>query len=156
VRQLGHDLAQPLDVHGGRDIHRAHHVGDNTVTCLYLAVSPGTPVGAPHLSQNSAFTRRPVPHDPHATLATIRVPPILGSRPPRLPKNRGFTSEVLETPGGSSTSTSIGRTVESRLFPIPDHRHRPGHVSFEAKRLRHRVIATHQVLVGNIVAAGPG
>ena len=49
---------------------------NSTVTCLYFAVSPETAVGAPHSSQNLAFSRRPVPHDPHATPAVIRAPPI--------------------------------------------------------------------------------
>ena len=37
-----------------------------------------------------------------------------------------------------------------------DNRRGPGDVSFEAKRFCHRPMATHQVPVGNIVAAGPG
>src|SRR6478609_3006929 len=36
----------------------------------------------------------------------------------------------------------------------PSHRLGPGDMSFEAKRFRHRAIATHQVPVSNIVAAG--
>jgi hypothetical protein len=40
-----------------------------------------------------AFSRSPVPHDPHATSAVIRAPPIQGPRPPQLPKDRAFTSE---------------------------------------------------------------
>jgi hypothetical protein len=39
-------------------------------------VSPETAVGAPHSSQNLAFSRSPVPHDPHATPAVIQAPPI--------------------------------------------------------------------------------
>src|SRR5271166_6839801 len=49
---------------------------NSTVTCLYSAVSPDTAVGAPHSSQNLAFSRRRVPHEPHATPAVIRAPPI--------------------------------------------------------------------------------
>jgi hypothetical protein len=37
-----------------------------------------------------------------------------------------------------------------------DHRLGPGDVSFEAKRFRHRVIAIHQLAVGDVVATGPG
>ena len=41
--------------------------------------------------------------------------------------------------------------------PSPSsHRLGHRHVSFEAKRFRHRAIATHQVPVADIVAAGPG
>ena len=43
-----------------------------------------------------------------------------------------------------------------RLFLIRDHRLGPGDVSFEAERFRHRAIATHQVPIDGIVAAGPG
>src|SRR5262245_24993065 len=38
-----------------------------TVTCLRSTTSPEAPVDAPRSSQNVAFPRRPVPHDPHAT-----------------------------------------------------------------------------------------
>src|SRR5215203_247195 len=85
---------------------------NSTVTCLYSA-STETPVGAPHSSQNLALSRRPVPHDPHATPAVI-----------------------------------------CRLFLTRDHRLGPIDVSFEAKRFRHRAIATDQVPVGHVVAAG--
>src|SRR5208283_3718043 len=54
---------------------------NSTVTCLYSAVSTQMSVRAPHSSQNLALSRRPVPHDPHATSAAIRAPPIQGSRP---------------------------------------------------------------------------
>ena len=59
---------------------------NSTVTCLYSAVSPETPVGAPHSPQNLAFSRKPVPHDPHATPAVIRTPPISGSTTPIAPR----------------------------------------------------------------------
>jgi hypothetical protein len=39
-----------------------------------------------------AFSRSPVPHDPHATPAVIRAPSIQGS-PPQLPKSRASTYE---------------------------------------------------------------
>ena len=41
-------------------------------------------------------------------------------------------------------------------YSPPSHRLGPRDMSFEAKRFRHRAVATHQVPVGNIVAAGPG
>ena len=66
---------------------------NSTVTRLYFAVSPETAVGAPHSSQNLAFSRSPVPHDPHATPAVIRHPPIQGSDHPQLPKTRRPPSE---------------------------------------------------------------
>jgi lipoprotein-anchoring transpeptidase ErfK/SrfK len=46
--------------------------------------------------------------------------------------------------------------TSSWVRPPSWHRLGPGDMSFVAKRCRHRVIATHQVPVGNIVAAGPG
>src|ERR1700733_1016908 len=52
----------------------------STVTCLYFAVSSEAVVGAPHSSQNLAFSRKPVPHEPHAKPAVIRVPPFQESR----------------------------------------------------------------------------
>ena len=36
VDQLGHDLAQALHVHRGRDVHRAHHVGEQHSHLLVL------------------------------------------------------------------------------------------------------------------------
>src|SRR5262249_39036097 len=57
------------------------------VTCLYSAgVSTRTAIAAPHASQNLAFSRSPVPHDPHATPAVIRVPPISGPDHPYCPR----------------------------------------------------------------------
>ena len=78
---------------------------NNTVTCLYFAVSPETAVGAPHSSQNLAFTRRPAPHDPHATPAVIRAPPIWGPDYPDCPRIGRSPARYMETPGGSWTST---------------------------------------------------
>src|SRR4029077_3405541 len=49
---------------------------NSTVTCLYLAVSSEAVVGAPHSSQNLAFSRSPVPHDPHAKPTVTQAPPI--------------------------------------------------------------------------------
>ncbi len=71
---------------------------NSTVTCLYSAVSPEAANGAPHSSQNLAFSRSSVPHDPHVRLAVMRprsspwprrcvlrsqaIPPSRGSGPP--------------------------------------------------------------------------
>ena len=76
--QLGHDLAQPLDLHAAAMSIERTTSANNTVTCLYSAVSPEAAVGAPHSSQNLAFSLKPVPQDPHATPAAIRAPPIQG------------------------------------------------------------------------------
>jgi hypothetical protein len=43
-------------------------------------VSSEAVVGAPHSSQNLARSRKPVPHDPHASAAVMRTPPIQGPR----------------------------------------------------------------------------
>ena len=51
---------------------------NSTVTCLYSAESIETAVGAPHSSQNLAFSRSRVPHDPHATSAVILLDHRLG------------------------------------------------------------------------------
>ena len=50
----------------------------------------------------------------------------------------------------------ISRLDKRRLIAFLDHRLGPRDVSFEAKRFRHIAIASHQVAVGTIVAAGAG
>src|SRR6202046_1636495 len=87
----------------------------STVTCLYFAVSAEAVVGAPHSSQNLAFSLRPVPHDPHAKPAVIRAPPIQESR-----------LLQLRTIGCSTAKSSANRPGVTRLasfFP-PSHQHR--------------------------------
>jgi hypothetical protein len=49
---------------------------------LYSAGVVDGSLGAPHSSQNLAFSRSPVPHDPHATPTVIRAPPIQGPTSP--------------------------------------------------------------------------
>ena len=57
-------------------------MANSTVTCLYSGVSVDSAVGAPHSSQNLAFSRSPMPQDPHVPPAVIQAPPISGSTTP--------------------------------------------------------------------------
>ena len=41
LHQLGHDLAQPLHVHRGRDAHRPHHIGEQHRDLLVLRACAG-------------------------------------------------------------------------------------------------------------------
>ena len=41
LHQLGHDLAQPLHIQRGRDVHRAHHVGEQHRDLLVLRMGVG-------------------------------------------------------------------------------------------------------------------
>ena len=87
------------------------------------------------------------PRTPHP-LARRRQPAAIPRAATHLAATRGIPDElsvVQRQPGrGRLASNHAGH----RLGPVD--------VSLEAKRFRHRTIATHQVPVGNIVAAGPG
>ena len=74
---------------------------NSAVTCLYCAVSPDTAAaGASHSSQNLALSRRPVPHDPHATSTVNPAKPIQESDHPDCPQDRAYPSKrtALLTP----------------------------------------------------------
>ena len=70
----------------------------------------------------------------------------------------GPTSPAPVTPGEPTTSPIAVSSMARFCLPRSwrSHRFGPDDVSFEAKRFRHRAIATHQVAVGIVVAAGPG
>jgi hypothetical protein len=87
---------------------------NSTVTCLYSAVSPETPVGAPHSPQNLAFSRSPVPHDPHATPAVIQTPPFQG------PDRLNPTLDRCLGPGDVSFEAKLFRhfAIAPRQVPV--------------------------------------
>jgi len=65
------DVAQPLHIHGGRDVHRAHHIGEQHRDLLVVGRCVAIATGAPHSLQNFEFGGSSVPHDPHTTAAAV-------------------------------------------------------------------------------------
>ena len=65
------DVAQPLHIHGGRDVHPAHHIGEQHRDLLWSAGVVAIATGAPHSLQNFEFGGSCVPHDPHTTVAAV-------------------------------------------------------------------------------------
>ena len=62
-------------------------------------------------------------------------------------------------PNAKSYNESAVPSYRARWTDSPPrlcHRLGPSDMPFEAKRFRHRVIAPHQLLVGDVVAAGAG
>src|ERR1700748_1604802 len=81
---------------------------NNTVTCLYFAASPETAVEAPHSSQNLAFSRSPVPHDPHATPAVMQPSHRLG------PVDVAFEVKRFRHRAIATHQVSVGDIVTAR------------------------------------------
>ena len=68
------------------------------------------------------------------------------------PDHRTFT--IVDDPIAThARAKHLRQPIRQRA---PSHRFGHRDVSFKAKRFRHRVIAPHQVAVGNMVAAGAG
>jgi hypothetical protein len=65
------DVAQPLHIHGGRDVHRAHHIGEPHRDLLVLGRCCGNRNRPTHSLQNFEFGGSSVPHDPHTTVAAV-------------------------------------------------------------------------------------
>ena len=118
LHELGHDFAQPLHIQRGRDIHRAHHIGEQHRHLLVLRCVDRNRAWRTALVTELGILPQRVPQDPHATPAVIRAPPISG-------------------------------------YPHPRSAPSPSRCVLRSQRFRHRAIATHQVPVGDVVAAGP-
>ena len=83
VQEFGHDFSPPLHIHRGRDVHLAHHIGEQHRHLLVLRRVTRNRNGGTTLVGKKTRPDHPatwVSHAPHATPAIIRPAHRLGHR----------------------------------------------------------------------------
>ena len=75
---MRHELAQPLRTHRRRDVHRAHHVGDQHGDLLVFGMLGGRCIAEPQASQEHTPSHSSVPHVRHEGAAVSRPSAVSG------------------------------------------------------------------------------